>query len=124
MLAGVFYLNLLLQLKPFRGLLVEIDRDTPYEFVDYSCLQSCVLFEGEISVSFVNCAFWGLFPPLLTSIKAWLHLACFMVQVVKVLSASVLRKVCYHLSFCMELVDWQLCQGPLVGSESSCPNTC
>lgn len=34
MLAGVFYLNLLLQLKPFRGLLVEIDRDTPYEFVD------------------------------------------------------------------------------------------
>lgn len=90
---------------------------------DYSCLQCWVLFEGEISVSFVKCAFWGLFPLLLASIQAWLHLALFMVQVVKMLSVSVLRKVCYHLSFCMELVDWQLCQWPLL-VEALCLNTC
>lgn len=61
-------------------------------------------------MSFVKCGFWGLFPLLLISVKAWLHLAHFVIQAVKMLSVSVVRKVCYHLSFCVELVDWQLCQ--------------
>lgn len=91
----------------------------PY-FCSWNLLGFCLVpFAREISVSFVKCAFWGLFPLLPASIKTWLHLEHFMVQVVKMFSVSVLRKDCYHLSFCMELVDWQLCQWPLVGSESS-----
>lgn len=55
-------------------------------------------------MSFVKCGFGVYF--LLTSMKAGLDLACFVEQVVKMLSVLALRRVCYHLNFCMELVCW------------------